>query len=127
MQFSNDQRHADTLTFLGAVRDYIATWPAHPMNREMIQRIDTHLKEPCHRLIRDASHQKAGMTTDPAGRVVLRATLANDVLRLSRSGDLLDRFMHQPIPNVADSVLLSRLEHGEVIKLSPDKTLLRES
>ena len=42
MQFSTDERHAAKLDFLAGVRDYIASWPAHPMNRDMIQRIEAH-------------------------------------------------------------------------------------
>jgi hypothetical protein len=129
MQFSTDQRHADTLTFLGEVRDYIATWPAHPINKETTQRIKTHLDEPCHRLVRDALHLKTGFNVDPTGRLVLNAELIGDTLTLSRSFELRSQISGRPLGSkelVAESVLLARLRLGEVITLSPDKTLVRE-
>lgn len=50
MEFSTDQRHAETLDFLREVRDYLAAWPPHPANRAFLARIDEHLAEPMHRI-----------------------------------------------------------------------------
>ena len=40
MEFSTDQRHAETLAFLREVRDYLAAWPPHPANRAFLARIE---------------------------------------------------------------------------------------
>ena len=113
MQFSTDQRYAATLAFLADVRDYIARWPAHPMNREMIQRIDAHLAEPTHHLVRTALYARSGGTFTPAGLCVLRATIKGDVLTVSAS---------PKSECVAENILLRRLRRGAVITMKPDES-----
>ena len=72
MQFSNDERHAETFSFLTEVRDYIARWPAHPMNREMLDKIEAHLDDPLRRLVKKGTKSRSGANFTSSGREVLR-------------------------------------------------------
>ena len=73
MQFSNDQRHAETLAFLTEVREYLARCPPHALNLQMLKRIDTHLAEPIHRLVQRHSVSCSGAAYKAAGQCLLRA------------------------------------------------------
>ena len=94
MQLSTDERHAETLAFLAHVRDYLASWPAHPMNRGMLAKIDAHLENPLHRLVRDGQKTRSGANFTPAGVEVLRATLEGD--RLSSRGQKMATLGNDP-------------------------------
>ena len=111
MQFSTDERHAETLAFLAQVRDYIARWPAHPMNRDMMAKIDAHLENPLHRLVQDSQKTRSGANFTPAGAEVLRATLEGDMLTITAPAKG---------KGVADAYLLRRLRQGEPVTLKPD-------
>lgn len=111
MQFSNDHRHATTLEFLVEVRDYIDSWPAHPINRQMLQRIEAHLAEPMHRLIAHGRHTRSGSTYSPAGLCVLKATLLNDIVTV---------IAPPPPDGVPESLLVRRLRRGERVALAAD-------
>ena len=110
MQFSTDERHAETLLFLAQVRDYIALWPAHPMNRDMLAKINAHLENPLHRLVTDNPQPRSGANFTPAGREVLRATLEGDRLTITAPAKGV---------GVADALILRRLRQGEAVTLSP--------
>ena len=86
MEFSSDERHAETLAFLAQVRDYLARWPPHPMNREMLKKIDAHLEQPGHRLVARAETVRAGGSYTAVGQCLLEAELKGDelVVRLPR-------------------------------------------
>jgi hypothetical protein len=111
MQFSNDQRHADTLDFLAEVRDYIARWPAHPINRDMLAKIDAHLDDPLRRLVKDGAKTRSGANFTPSGRAVLSATLQGDRLTITAPAKG---------KGVSDSLILRRLRNGESFTLKPD-------
>ena len=111
MQFSNDERHAETLIFLAEVRDYIARWPAHPINREMLAKIDTHLDNPLHRLVKSCEIPRSGANFTAEGRGVISATLKGDTLTITAPGKG---------KGVADALILSRLRQGESVTLKPD-------
>ena len=111
MQFSTDERHAETLAFLAQVRDYISSWPAHPMNRDMLAKIDEHLENPLHRLVKDGQKPRSGENFTPAGREVLRATLEGDRLTITAPAKG---------KGVADALILRRLRKGEPVKLKSD-------
>lgn len=111
MQFSNDEHHAETLAFLTHVRDYLARWPAHPMNRDMLAKIDAHLENPLHRLVRDSQKTRSGANFTPAGLEVLRATLEGDRLTITAPAKG---------KGIADAQLLARLRRGEPFTLKPD-------
>lgn len=83
MEFSTDQRHAETLDFLREVRDYLAAWPPHPANRAFLARIDEHLAEPMHRLIASAQHEREAGAYSPAGKCVLQVHLQANVVTVS--------------------------------------------
>ena len=80
MQFSSDERHAETLAFLRQVRDYIARWPPHPVNRDMLAKIDAHLGEPVHRLAEQAKTLRTGGAYTVVGLCLLQAELHGDEL-----------------------------------------------
>lgn len=112
MQFSNDQKHAETLEFLSSVRDYLATWPQHPMNRQMIAEIEAHLRDPIRNLVRQHAYSRSGANFTPAGACVLQATLCEDLVTVS-------------LPTrcaVDEALVLRRLKKGEPIRLRPDET-----
>jgi hypothetical protein len=111
MQFSNDQRHAETLDFLAEVRDYIARWPAHPVNRDMLAKIDAHLDDPLRRLVKDGAKTRSGANFTPVGREVLRATLQGDRLTITAPAKG---------KGVSDLLILRRLRAGESLTLKPD-------
>ena len=111
MQFSNDERHAETLAFLAHVRDYLACWPAHPMNRDMLAKIDAHLENPLRRLVLDGQKTRSGANFTPAGVEVLRATLEGDRLTITAPAKG---------KGLADAQLLARLRRGEPFTLKPD-------
>lgn len=113
MQFSTDERHAATLDFLAGVRDYIARLPAHPMNRDMIRRIEAHLEEPVNHLARHAIKKRSGGNYTPAGLPVLTATAEGDTVTITAPPEG---------KGVPDELLLRRLRRGERITLSPDET-----
>ncbi|WP_157463055.1 hypothetical protein [Curvibacter gracilis] len=113
MQFSTDERHAATLDFLAGVRDYIASWPAHPMNRDMIQRIEAHLAEPAHHLARHAVQTRSGGAYTPAGLPVLTVTAEGDTVTITAPPEG---------KGVPDELLLRRLRRGECITLRPKVT-----
>ena len=111
MQFSNDERHAETLSFLTEVRDYIARWPAHPMNREILDKIEAHLDDPLRRLVKEGAKSRSGANFTSSGREVLRATLQGDRLTITAPAKGV---------GVADSLIIRRLRHGEPLTLRPD-------
>lgn len=113
MQFTTDQRHSSTLDFLAEVRDYIARWPAHPMNREMIQRIEAHLAEPVHNLVRQGLYSRSGAVFTPAGLCVLKATIQGDALTVTAP---------PRTKGVPEDILLLRLRRGEAITMQPDES-----
>jgi len=112
MQFSNDEQHAQTLALLKEVRDYIASWPPHPMNRETIQRIDSHLADPLRSLVAKSVPVRTGSSYSLNGVPVLSAVLeaATLTVQVPPVGQSLD-----------DGELLSRLRQGEVLDLHPRK------
>ena len=111
MQFSTDERHAETLAFLAHVRDYLARWPAHPMSRDMLAKIDAHLENPLSRLVLDGQKTRSGANFTPAGVEVLRATLEGDRLTITAPAKG---------KGLADAQLLARLRRGEPFTLKPD-------
>lgn len=113
MQFSTDERHGATLDFLAGVRDYIARLPAHPMNRDMIQRIEAHLAEPVHHLTRHAVKTRSGGAYSPAGLPVLTVTAEGDTVTITAPPE------GKGIPG---EDLLRRLRRGVSIPLRSDET-----
>ena len=113
MQFSTDQRHAATLEFLAEVRDYIASWPAHPMNRQIIQRIEAHLTEPVHHLVSQGIYSRSGTTYTPAGLFVLKAVVQGDTVTVS----LPPKVEHTPADH-----LLHKLRRGVTITMMSDES-----
>ena len=113
MQFSNDERHAETLSVLAEVRDYIARWPKIPVNLEMLALIDAHLDDPLRRLVQRGEKSRSGANFSVPGQMAIAAKLVGDKLTLSIQEG------HASLP---DDVLLSRLRNGEEItlKLDPD-------
>jgi hypothetical protein len=109
MEFSTDERHAATLDFLAEVRDYIASWPAHPMNRDMLRRIEAHLVEPAHQLARNAVKTRSGASYTNMGIPVLTLAVKGHTatVRAWPEGE-----------GVPDELLLRRLRLGESIPLS---------
>jgi hypothetical protein len=110
MQFSTDQRHAETLAFLAEVRDYLASWPAHPANRDMLAKIDGHLADPQRRLVQEGTYLRTGANYTAAGREVLRAKLQGETVTITAPP--------RGIGSIADSLLIRRLRQGERITLS---------
>lgn len=110
---SENDSHAATLDFLAGVRDYIASWPAHPMNRDMIQRIEAHLAEPAHHLARHAVQTRSGGAYTPAGLPVLTVTAEGDTVTITAPPEG---------KGVPDELLLRRLRRGECITLRPKVT-----
>lgn len=113
MQFSTDERHGATLDFLAGVRDYIARLPAHPMNRDMIQRIEAHLAEPVNHLTRHAVKTRSGGAYTPAGLPVLTVTAEGDIVTITAPPE------GKGIPG---EDLLRRLRRSLCIGLRPDET-----
>lgn len=113
MQFSNDERHSETLAFLAEVRDYIARWPAIPLNREMLVKIGEHLNNPLHRLICEGEKTRSGGNYTPAGQAVIEVKLNGDKLTIK-------------VPprgrSVDDWIVLERLRNGETVILKLDPT-----
>ena len=112
MQFSDDQRHGATLEFLAEVRGYLASWPAHPMNRQMIERIDAHLSDPVHQLAQQSVSRRSGAAFTPVGLCLMRAGLHGDALTLS---------LPSKPKAAADAVIVGALTRGLAINLSPDQ------
>ncbi|MCW2314068.1 hypothetical protein [Rhodoferax antarcticus] len=113
MEFSTDERHGATLDFLAGVRDYIARLPAHPMNRDMIQRINAHLAEPVNHLTRHAVKTRSGGTYSPEGLPVLNVTAEGDTVTITAPPE------GKGIPG---EVLLRSLRRGMCITMRPDVT-----
>lgn len=113
MHLSTAERHAATLNFLAQVRDYIARWPSHPMNSDMIRRIEAHLDDPAHQLARQSSQMRSGASFTPTGLPVLSVTTEGDTATITAppAGE-----------GLPDDQLLLRLRAGEVIILKPAKT-----
>jgi hypothetical protein len=103
---------ADTLAFLAEVRDYIARWPAHSMNRDMLAKIEAHLDDPLRRLIREGEKTRGGSNYTPAGQKVIEVSLSGDSLTITAPPR--DRRA------VDDWVLLHRLRNGEKLTLVLD-------
>lgn len=111
MQFTTDQKHAATLDFLSQVRDYIASWPAHPMNRQMLKQINEHLEDPTHKLIAEHGYTRSGANFTPAGVCVIEATVQLDELTV-----------RVPPDAIPGEQIIRRLRAGEVIRLKPDES-----
>lgn len=108
MQFSTDQRHAATLDFLAEVRDYLGRWPPHPMNREMIQRIEAHLAEPTHKLVRLQSYTRSGGAYTPMGMCIVRVSVTGAVATVS---------LPTGTDAAPDNILLRALKRGQEVDL----------
>jgi len=112
MQFSTDQRHAATLDFLAEVRDYLVRWPPHPMNREMIQRIEAHLAEPTHKLIRSQSYTRSGGAYTPMGMCIVRVSVTGTLATVS---------LPTGTDAAPDNILLRALKRGQDVALKVNK------
>lgn len=110
MQFTTDERHSSTLDFLAEVRDYLARWPAHPVNRQMLAQIDAHLAEPTHDLIRQASQEREGTAFTPGGLCIIRAVHHGDTLNLS---------VPRKPKAAGDATIIKALNHGLTLTLKP--------
>ena len=86
MQFTTDERHQDTLELLAEVRAYMGRWPAHPVHREMLSKIDAHLAEPTQRLLQQVVQERRGDAFTAGGLCLVRAALAGQSLHLSIPG-----------------------------------------
>jgi len=113
MQFSIDERHTATLDLLSEVRDYIASLPRHPMNREMIERIEAHLSNPVNEIARHVSTKRTGATYTPAGLHILTVTAEGDTVTVTAS---------PKGKGAPDELLIKRLRRGERITLHPNKS-----
>lgn len=114
MEFSTDQRHAETLDFLREVRDYLAAWPPHPANRAFMAKIDEHLAEPMHRIIAGAQHEREAAAYSPAGRYVLKVHLQANVVTVS---------LPEKSKSVEDDKVIAALRHGVKLTLRPASRL----
>lgn len=114
MEFSTDQRHAETLDFLREVRDYLAAWPPHPANREFLARIEEHLAQPMHRVIADAQHKREAAAYSPAGKCVLQVHLQANVVTVS---------LPEKPQAVDDEKVIAALRHGVKLTLKPARKL----
>jgi hypothetical protein len=114
MEFSTDQRHAETLAFLREVRDYLAAWPPHPANRAFLARIDEHLDEPMHRLIASEQHEREAAAYTPAGRCVLQVHLQANVVTVS---------LPEKPKAVEDEKVIEALNRGIKLTLKPARKL----
>lgn len=112
MQFSTDEQHAHSLAMLREVRDYIASWPPHPMSRAMIKRIDEHLADPLRGLVARTVPVRAGGSYTPTGVPVLSAELVGAKLTVQ---------VPQEGMGLSDRELLARLRAGETFDLRPEK------
>ena len=112
MKFTDAEQHAASLNLLREVRDFIATWPPHPMRGAMVDRIDAHLTNPTSKLVQMAQHPRKAERCTPAGKRVLEARLIGDELTLRRPGS--------PNEWVDDAKLLRHLANGETMQLTPD-------
>lgn len=112
MQFTTDEQLAHTLAFLQEVRDFIASWPPHPMRREMLNKIDAHLADPLRSLVAKAPMVRSGGSYTPAGLPVLSAELVASTLtvRVPPKGK-----------GLGDDELVARLRQGEVLELFPPR------
>lgn len=114
MEFSTDQRYAETLDFLREVRDYLAAWPPHPANRAFLARIDEHLAEPMHRVIAGAQHEREAGAYSPAGKCVLQVHLQANVVTVS---------LPEPTQSVDDEKVIAALRRGVKLTLKPARRL----
>lgn len=111
MQFSTDERHAQTLAMLDEVRGYIASWPPHPMNRQMLGRIDAHMSDPVHQLVLTSDVARKGASFTAGGLCLIRASLAGHAVNVSIP----------PKPKCADdAAIIKALHHGISLELKPD-------
>lgn len=83
MLFSPQEQHIKTLEMLTQVRDYIASWPAHPMNKEILALIDQHLHLPHHHLLMTAGVERSCASFTPSGLCQVRARLNGHALNIS--------------------------------------------
>lgn len=110
MQFSTDERHAQTLAMLAEVRDYIASWPSHPMNRDMLARIDAHVDDPVHQLVLKSDVERTGASFTPGGLCLIRASLKGHTVNVSIPAK----------PKCADdAAIIKALHHGISLELKP--------
>ena len=114
MEFSTDQRHAETLDFLREVRDYLAAWPPHPANREFLARIEAHLPQPMHRVIAHAQHKREAAAYSPAGKCVLQVHLQANVVTVS---------LPEKSKAVDDETVIKALNQGIELTLKPARRL----
>jgi len=111
MQFSNDERHAETLALLAEVRDYIASWPPHPMNRDLIAKINGHIDAPLNGLVRRSLTARSAVSYTPFGLEIIRATLEGDKLTVTAPAQG---------RGISDEDLLVALRIGRTLTLKPD-------
>ncbi|RUR71938.1 hypothetical protein EJP67_33315 [Variovorax guangxiensis] len=113
MQFSTDQQHAATLHFLAEVRDYLARWPPHPMNREMIQRIEAHLAEPTRKLVRQQSYTRSGGAYTPMGMGIVQVSVTGELATVSLLPDAV---------SAPEKIILRALRRSQEVILKVDAT-----
>lgn len=117
MQFSSDERHAETLAFLRQVRDYLARWPPHQMNRKMLAKIDAHLDQPVHPLAAGAETLRAGGAYTAVGLCLLQAEL--------KGNELVVRLPDKP-STAPDEMVVAALKDGIGITLKGPDPLMRD-
>lgn len=107
--FSPAEAHEQTLALLAEVRNFLASWQPHPTMREMIYRIDDHLRLPEQALLANHGTHRAGTLFHPTGAPLLRASLCGHTLSISTP---------QALPQHR-SLLLDALESGVALDLKP--------
>lgn len=108
--FTAGEAHEQTLALLAEVRNFLASWPPHPTMREMISRIDDHLRLPEQTLLADHGTHRAGTVYHPTGAPLLRASLCGHTLFISIPLNSQPEHRRQ---------LLADLESGVSIYLKP--------
>jgi hypothetical protein len=110
MQFTSDERHRETLNMLSEVRQYMARWPAHPVHREMLAKVDAHLADPDQRLVQHAFQEREGAAFTAGGLCLVRAVQTGSKLRLS---------VPSRLRAAEDSTIAKALRTGVVVHLQP--------
>lgn len=112
MNFSDDDKHRETLEVLRETLDYLQRMPPHPMTKAFCARLQAHLDEPTQRLVAQGQRELHGRMWTPVGLPLLEASLAGETLTIQVPDNMTGNMRKWAIQELGERLKAGQLKIG---------------
>ncbi len=112
MDFSNEDRHRETIEVLNEALAYLERLPVVPATRHMSQKIREHLDQPMMRLIAQRKRELFGQRWLEAGLPLLEASIKSNMLTVGLDPELSARHQRMALDKLCEELKTQPIRIG---------------